>query len=173
MAHHVGGLLKVAPESVSEEVTRIMRKPGPAPFVAFLERFWAFGRQHGRRQGVVPYFISSHPGCTLSDMVDVALFLRRHRLKVEQVQEFTPTPGTLSTCMYYTGSDPFSGRPVHVPRTEREKRMQKALLLYHLDEHRREIQEALRACGRQEAAAELLGEASRRPPRTGRGRNRT
>jgi radical SAM superfamily enzyme YgiQ (UPF0313 family) len=99
-------------------------------------------------------------------MVDVALFLSRHRLRVEQVQEFTPTPGTLSTCMYHTETDPFSGRPVHVPRTEREKRLQKALLLYHLPEHRDEVIEALRTCGRPEAATELLGlDTGRHGPR--------
>ncbi|HKK00532.1 MAG TPA: DUF3362 domain-containing protein, partial [Desulfuromonadales bacterium] len=168
LAHHVGGLLKVAPESVSEGVTCIMRKPGPKLFVDFLRQFWAFGRQHGRRQGVVPYFISSHPGCTLSDMVDVALFLCRHGLKVEQVQEFTPTPGTLSTCMYYTGRDPFTGQTVHVPRTQKEKRLQKALLLYHLPESRNDVIEALRASRRQDVAMELLGDngKQRRPLRS-------
>ncbi len=105
----------------------------------------------------MPYFISGHPGCTLSDMVDVALFLKRHRLKVEQVQEFTPTPGSLATCIYHTGRDPFTGQEVHVPRSPKEKRLQKALLLWHLPENRRDIEEALRLCRRQEAGAELLG----------------
>ena len=159
--HHVGGLLKVAPESVCDKVTRLMRKPGPAAFEAFLHLFRKESRRLGRRQAVVPYFISAHPGCTLGDMVDVALFLRRHRLKVEQVQEFTPTPGTLATCMYFTGRDPFTGEAVHVPRDAREKRLQKALLLRHLPEHRRDVLEALKICRREAAAGELLAGDSR------------
>jgi uncharacterized radical SAM protein YgiQ len=159
LRHHVGGLLKVAPESGSEKVTRVMRKPGPQLFTRFLEAFRERSQTLGLRQAVVPYFISAHPGCTLDDMVEVALYLKRHRLKVEQVQEFTPTPGSLSTCIYHTGRDPFTGEAVHVPRSPREKRLQKALLLWHLPESRPDVLEALRLCGRQEAAAELLGEA--------------
>jgi uncharacterized radical SAM protein YgiQ len=156
MAHHVGGLLKIAPESVCEDVTSIMRKPGPQVFEAFLQRFWQQSRQLGLRQAVVPYFISAHPGCTTAHMVEVALFLHRHRLRVEQVQEFTPTPGTLATCIYFTGRDPFSGAEIHVPRSAEEKRWQKALLLYHLPEHRRDVLEALRACGRMAEGKILL-----------------
>ncbi len=165
LAHHVGGLLKVAPESVSEKVTRVMRKPGPAAFEAFLHLFRAESRRLGRRQGIVPYFISAHPGCTLEDMVEVALFLRRNDLRVEQVQEFTPTPGTLATCIYHTGRDPFTGEALHVPRSEREKRLQKALLLWHLPEHRRDVLEALKSCARQEAARELLPPPGPNPSR--------
>ncbi len=169
LSSHVGGLLKVAPESVSEKVTAVMRKPGPAAFEAFLRLFRDESRRLGRRQGVVPYFISAHPGCTLDDMVEVALFLRRNDLRVEQVQEFTPTPGTLSTCIYHTGRDPFTGQTLHVPRSEREKRLQKALLLWHLPEHRGDVLAALKACGRQDAVRELLGptkgQGAPRPPR--------
>ncbi|MEJ2201965.1 MAG: YgiQ family radical SAM protein [Desulfuromonadaceae bacterium] len=156
LAHHVGGLLKVAPESTCEEVTRIMRKPGPQVFVEFLEQFRRHSRQLGRRQAVVPYLIAGHPGSTLDHMVDVALFLQRQRLRVEQVQEFTPTPGTLATCIYYLGWDPWTGERVHVPRSEREKRLQKALLLWHLPEQRKLVLEALRACGRQKDGGVLL-----------------
>lgn len=174
LEHHVGGLLKVAPETVCEGVSRLMRKPGPRAFEAFLRLFRQESRRLGRRQGVVPYFISSHPGCTLGDMVDVALFLQRHGLRVEQVQEFTPTPGTLSTCMYFTGRDPFTGEPVHVPRSPRERRLQKALLLWHLPESRRDVLEALRECGREEEGAELLrggggGGIKGTPPRRRKG----
>jgi len=156
LAHHVGGLLKVAPESVNEKVTRTMRKPGAGPFVRFLQRFREESRRLGLRQGLVPYFISGHPGCSLDDMVEVALFLKRNNLRVEQVQEFTPTPGTLSTCIYHTGFDPFTGKSVHVPRTDRERSLQKALLLWHLPEQRRSVMAALRACGREDAAQELF-----------------
>lgn len=163
LRHHVGGLLKVAPESSSEKVTRIMRKPGPRLFSDFLQAFRERSRDLGLRQAVVPYFISAHPGCTLDDMVEAALFLKRNRLKVEQVQEFTPTPGSLATCIYHTGRDPFTGEPVHVPLSPKEKRLQKALLLWHLPENRRDIQEALRLCGREDVRAELLENEDSRP----------
>ncbi len=164
LAHHVGGLLKVAPETVCDGVARIMRKPGSGPFSAFLDYFRATSRRLELRQGVVPYFISAHPGCGLSDMVDTALFLRRHRLQVEQVQEFTPTPGTLATCIYHTGIDPFSGDLVHVPRSLEERRLQKALLLWHLPQSRQDVLRALRLCGREEEAKELLGGGGGRHP---------
>ena len=164
LEHHVGGLLKVAPETVSPPVARIMRKPGPQAFEAFLDNFRARSRELDRRQAVIPYFISGHPGCTLADMVEVALFLKRHNLRVEQVQEFTPTPGSLATCIWHTGRDPFTGETVYVPRSTRERRLQKALLLYHLPEQRDDVLAALKACGREQAANELLGH----PPRAGR-----
>lgn len=162
LQHHVGGLLKVAPESTSDRVTDVMRKPGVKLFTEFLDRFRQRNRQLGLRQSMVPYLISGHPGCELSDMVEVALYLKRQRLRVEQVQDFTPTPGSLSTCIYFTGKDPFTGEHLHVPRTTKEKRLQKALLLYHMPESKPEVLEALQLCGREEVAAKLL---ERRPPR--------
>jgi uncharacterized radical SAM protein YgiQ len=156
LAHHVGGLLKIAPESTCPEVTRVMRKPGPEVLIEFLRRFRARSSALGLRQAVVPYFISAHPGMRLTDMVDVALFLREHHLTVEQVQEFTPTPGTLATCIYYTGIDPETGESVYVPRSQEERRLQKALLLWHLPEQRPLLVEALRCCGRQRDGAVLL-----------------
>ncbi len=157
LQYHVGGLLKVAPESTSDPVTRVMRKPGAAVFTRFLDKFRQRSQKLGLRQTIVPYLISSHPGCTLDDMIDVALYLKRHQLKVEQVQDFTPTPGSLSTCIYHTGKDPFSGKTIHVPRTEKERRFQKALLLYHRPEARADILQALKICQREDAANELLG----------------
>jgi uncharacterized radical SAM protein YgiQ len=148
--HHVGGLLKVAPESSSPKVTKVMRKPGPQVFAQFLQRFRELNLKLGKKQAIVPYFISSHPGCTLDDMIDVALFLQENNLRVEQVQEFTPTPGSLATCIYHTGRDPFSGDVVYVPRNTIERRLQKSLLLWHLPESRKDVIEALRSCGRKE-----------------------
>lgn len=156
LQHHVGGLLKVAPESTSDNVTAIMRKPGADVFTRFLDQFRLHSHKLGLRQAVVPYMISNHPGCTLHDMIDVALYLKRYRLTVEQVQDFTPTPGSLSTCIYYTGKDPFSGQPVHVPRSTKERRLQKALLLYHRPESQADIREALKDCRRENVGAELL-----------------
>lgn len=157
LTHHVGGLLKVAPEHTVNSVTDLMRKPGKEVFERFLAQFRSESARLGRKQYVIPYLMSGHPGCTLDHMVELALFLKRHGLRVEQVQDFTPTPGTLATCMYHTGIDPFSGRKVYVARSDREKRLQKALLLWHLPEERRHVLEALRVCGREDAAAGLLG----------------
>ena len=162
LQHHVGGLLKVAPESTSDPVTRVMRKPGAAVFTQFLEEFRQRNQKLGLRQTIIPYLISSHPGCTLNDMIDVALYLKRHQLKVEQVQDFTPTPGSLSTCIYHTGKDPFSGKSIHVPRTEKERRFQKALLLYHRPEARSEVLKVLEICRREDVANELF---DRQPPK--------
>ncbi|HEX9022273.1 MAG TPA: YgiQ family radical SAM protein [Geobacteraceae bacterium] len=159
LGNHVGGLLKVAPEHCMDRVLACMRKPRIKAFEEFLGRFRAESRCLGKRQGVVPYLISGHPGCTLDDMVELALFLRRHNLKVEQVQDFTPTPGTLATCMYYSGIDPLTGKEVYVARGDREKRLQKALLLGHVPAERRNVMEALAACSRQSAALQILGKA--------------
>jgi len=157
LAHHVGGLLKVAPEHLSDGVTVHMRKPGRASFERFRDCFERQSAKLGKKQHIVPYFISGHPGCTLSDMVDLALTLKHWGMRVEQVQDFTPTPGTLATCMYFTGIDPYTGKAVHVPKTDREKSQQKALLLYHLPEQRKACLAALSACGRASAEAELFG----------------
>ncbi len=156
LAHHVGGLLKVAPEHLVDTVTTRMGKPRRGLFVDFLEYFRKESARLGKRQFVVPYLMSGHPGCTLSDMVETALTLKRLSLRVEQVQDFTPTPGTRATCMYYAGLDPGTGGDIYVARSEREKRLQKALLLYHLPEERGNVLAALRAAGREDVAAELL-----------------
>ncbi|WP_020676508.1 YgiQ family radical SAM protein [Geopsychrobacter electrodiphilus] len=158
LKHHVGGLLKVAPESTVDRVTDVMRKPGAKIFTDFLDKFRQRSAQLGLRQAIVPYLISGHPGCTLADMVEVALYLKLHRLRVEQVQDFTPTPGSLATCIYHTGTDPFSGAPIHVPLSTKEKRLQKALLLYHKPESKQDVLEALRLCGRGDAQQQLFSE---------------
>jgi radical SAM superfamily enzyme YgiQ (UPF0313 family) len=134
-----------------------MRKPGKDSFESFLGRFKSESRRFGKRHAVVPYLISGHPGCTLGDMLELAIFLRRNKLMVEQVQDFTPTPGSLATCMHHTGLDPFTGQEVYVAASDREKRLQKALLLSHIPGERRHVMAALRACGREAAAVELFG----------------
>jgi uncharacterized radical SAM protein YgiQ len=156
VGHHVSGLLKVAPEHFSDHVTTLMRKPGMKSFERFLKRFSTESDRVGKRQQVIPYLISGHPGCTLSDMLDLALTLKRMGFRVEQVQDFTPTPGTVSTCMYYTGMDPDSGRKLYVPRSDREKGLQKAFLLWHQPAEHTKIMEGLRQLGREDLAAELL-----------------
>jgi radical SAM superfamily enzyme YgiQ (UPF0313 family) len=144
-------------------VTTVMRKPGHAAFDKFLALFREESARLGKKQYIVPYLISGHPGCTLSDMADLALALKRNRLRVEQVQDFTPTPGSLSTCIYHTGIDPFSGEAVYVPRSDRDKLLQKALLLAHQPEERQHILAALKACGREAVAAELFQQEGRVP----------
>ena len=162
IGHHVSGLLKVAPEHLTDRVTSVMRKPGRASFERFRDSFLNESARIGKKQYIVPYFISGHPGCTLSDMVDLALMLKRWGMQVEQVQDFTPTPGTLSTCIYHTGIDPFTREAVYVAKTDREKGLQKSLLLCHVPEERKNCLLALKQCGREAAAAELFAARSTR-----------
>jgi uncharacterized radical SAM protein YgiQ len=161
IAHHVSGLLKVAPEHFAEHVTALMHKPGRKAFDTFLRRFSEESDRIGKRQQIVPYLISGHPGCTLSDMLELALALKELGFRVEQVQDFTPTPGSLSTCMYYTGIDPDSGKMVYVPRSDREKGLQKALLLWHQPAEWLKVLEALRELGKEDLVPVLLGDRGR------------
>ena len=171
VGHHVSGLLKIAPEHLAEHVTALMRKPGKKTFETFFRRFRDENSRLGKHQYLVPYLISGHPGCTLADMLDLALTLKKLGLNVEQVQDFTPTPGTLSTCMFHTGLDPESGKAVYVARSDREKGLQKALLLWHLPDERRKVLEALKELGREDMSAMLLagggGKYADRPARQG------
>jgi len=160
VGRHVSGLLKVAPEHLAEHVTDLMRKPGRKSFETFLRRFREENELIGKRQQIVPYLISGHPGCTLADMLDLALALKSLGFRVEQVQDFTPTPGSLSTCMFHTGIDPESGKKIYVPQSDREKGLQKALLLWHQPGERTKVLEALRILGRDELAGILLGPAA-------------
>ncbi|MHC1594926.1 MAG: YgiQ family radical SAM protein [Methanotrichaceae archaeon] len=151
--HHVSGHLKVAPEHVVDEVTRRMRKPSREVFEAFGRRFEAASRRAGKEQYILPYFISGHPGCTIEDMVELAEYIRDHHLYTEQVQDFTPTPMTASTCMYHAGIDPFSMDRVHVPKGE-EKRVQRAFLRYRDPRNRGLVIEGLKKAGR----GDLIGD---------------
>jgi len=158
VGHHTSGLLKVAPEHLLEHITDLMRKPGKQSFERFLTRFRDESVRIGKRQSIVPYLISGHPGCTLKDMLELALILKHLGMRVEQVQDFTPTPGTISTCMFYAGIDPMNGKAIYVATSDREKGLQKALLLWHLPAERSKVLEALRELGRKGDAAMLLGE---------------
>jgi uncharacterized radical SAM protein YgiQ len=156
--HHVSGLLKIAPEHLIDHVTSIMRKPGKKPFETFTARFREESLRLGKRQTIVPYFISGHPGCALPDMLELALLLKKMGIKVEQVQDFTPTPGTIATCMFYCGIDPMTGKPVYSATSDREKGLQKSLLLWHQPSERAKVIEALKELGyeRDSAKARLL-----------------
>ena len=146
--YHISGQLKVAPEHVSDRVLRAMNKPPHEIYERFLQRFEAANKRAGMRQFVVPYLISSHPGSTLDDAIELALYLKKINHRPEQVQDFYPTPGTPSTCMHYTGLDPYTMEPVYVPRTPEEKAMQRALMQYFLRRNFPLVRKALRQAGR-------------------------
>ena len=128
--HHVSGQLKVAPEHVSQNVLRHMGKPRKEVYNKFCEKFYNITKKIGKEQYLVPYLMSSHPGSTINDALELALYLKEHKLNPQQVQDFYPTPGTASTCMFYTGLDPATLKPVYVAKTPEEKAMQRALLQY-------------------------------------------
>lgn len=148
--HHVSGQLKVAPEHCAPGVLDKMGKPHIGAFERFMRDFYAETRRAGKEQYLVPYLMSSHPGATLKDAVELALFLKKHNLRPEQVQDFYPTPGTASTCMFHTGLDPFTMEPVYVARDPQEKRMQRALLQYFKPENRDTVRAALEKAGRRD-----------------------
>lgn len=147
--YHVSGQLKVAPEHIAPAVLEAMGKNGPESYRQFRNDYTETNRRLGRRQYLIPYFISSHPGSTLQDAVQLALFLKESRFVPGQVQDFYPTPGTLSTVMYRTGLDPRTMTAIYVPRGEREKRLQRALLQFNYPEKRKLVMEALREAGRE------------------------
>ena len=147
--HHVSGHLKVAPEHIVPAVTACMNKPPGEAFEAFRSRFEALQKGKRKRQYLLPYFMSGHPGCTVADMIRLAEYIRDKNLYTEQVQDFTPTPMSVATCMYYTGLDPFTLQPVHVPRG-REKKIQRALLQYRDPKNRKLVTEGLRDAGRED-----------------------
>ncbi|MCX7023582.1 MAG: YgiQ family radical SAM protein [Spirochaetes bacterium] len=146
--HHVSGQLKVAPEHVSDRVLRLMGKPPRRVYEAFAEKFRSVNEELGLKQYLVPYFISAHPGATLDDAIELAEYLRDSGIAPEQVQDFYPTPGTLSTCMWRTGLDPLTMESVYVAKGDRERTMQRALLQYRKGENRALVLEALRMAGR-------------------------
>lgn len=141
--HHVSGQLKIAPEHISNRVTTMMGKAGKEAFLTFKKWFEDANHQLGKKQYLVPYFMSSHPGCTLDDAIELAEFLRDQHMYPEQVQDFIPTPGSLSTCMYYTGINPLDGTSVYVAKKGRDKAKQRALMQYKNIENYDLVKEAL------------------------------
>jgi uncharacterized radical SAM protein YgiQ len=169
---HVSGHLKVAPEHVSEGVCACMGKPPREVFDAFRERFETLQEGREKRQYLIPYFISGHPGCRIADMVELAEYVRDTGLYTEQVQDFTPTPMSISTAIYHTGLDPFTLEEVYVPKG-REKRIQRALIHYRDPENYGLVREGLRAAGREDLVGNawkcLVPARRRRSSRAGRG----
>ena len=148
--YHISGQLKVAPEHVSPKVLAVMGKPGRDVYDAFCEKYARINRELGKEQYLVPYLISSHPGSDLDAAIELEEYLRDINHQPEQVQDFYPTPGTLSTCMFYTGFDPRTGKPVFVPRTPHEKAMQRALLQFRRPQNFPLVREALRQAHRED-----------------------
>ncbi len=148
VAHHVSGQLKVAPEHCSAAVLSAMGKPQIESYMRFKKRYYELTKSCGKKQYLVPYLMSSHPGSTLVDAVELALFLKKEGLHPEQVQDFYPTPGTISTCMFYTGLDPITLKPIYVPKTYEEKAQQRAMLQYFKPENRQTVLTVLRKIGR-------------------------
>lgn len=146
--YHVSGQLKVAPEHCSAAVLDKMGKPHIEAYKKFADKFYECTKKIGKEQYLVPYLMSSHPGSTLNEAVELALFLKENRIRPEQVQDFYPTPGTISTCMFYTGLDPYTMQKVYVPKTQEEKAMQRALLQYFKPDNRRKVIVALQKAGR-------------------------
>ena len=130
-----------------------MGKPPVEVYEKFKKRFYELTSAAGKKQYLVPYLMSSHPGSTINDAIELSLFLKKEGLHPEQVQDFYPTPGTVSTCMFYTGLDPYTLEEVYVPRSPKEKAEQRALLQYYKPENRKTVLEALRRAGR----SDLIG----------------
>ncbi len=150
VGHHISGQLKVAPEHVSDRVLRLMGKPPHQVYLKFAERYLRMNRALGKKQYLVPYLISSHPGSQMEDAVELALYLKSIHHQPEQVQDFYPTPSTVSTVMYYTGIHPLTGEKVYVPRDPHEKAMQRALLQFQDPKNHDLVLEALKSCGRED-----------------------
>jgi uncharacterized radical SAM protein YgiQ len=146
--HHISGQLKVAPEHISDRVLQKMGKPEQAVYQKFADRYQALNRSCKKNQFLVPYLMSSHPGSSMKEAVELAEYLRDLGYMPEQVQDFYPTPSTLSTCMYYTGVDPRTMEPVYVPINPHEKAMQRALIQYRDPKNYDLVVEALRIAGR-------------------------
>lgn len=162
-ANHISGQLRVAPEHVSDVVLNAMGKPSNKVYEAFLKRYDRVNHLTGKKQYVVPYLMSSHPGSTLEEAVKLAEYVRDLGYMPEQVQDFYPTPATISTCMYYTGLDPRTMKKIYVPKSPREKAMQRALIQYRKPENYELVKEALERAGRRELIG--FGKECLIPPR--------
>jgi uncharacterized radical SAM protein YgiQ len=162
--HHISGQLKVAPEHIAPTVLAKMGKPDKKTYLDFKKKYKSINEKLGKEQYLVPYFMSSHPGSDLEAAVELAVFIRNHEHRPEQVQDFYPTPGTLSTCMYYTGLDPRTMKPVYVTKTPHEKAMQRALIQFRNPKNYKLVYEALQKTGRKD----LIGYGRRcliKPPK--------
>lgn len=157
VAHHISGQLKVAPEHSSSTVLQTMGKPPVSVFLRFKEKFEKLSAKYKKEQYLVPYLMSSHPGCDLSSAIGLSLFLKREGIRPEQVQDFYPTPATPSTTMFYTGLDPVTLKSVYVPKSDREKSLQRALLQFYKPDKKAAVIRMLKEAGREDLLSELTG----------------
>ncbi len=148
--YHVSGQLKIAPEHISDRVTRLMGKSNRQVYLQFVAKFKRINQKLGLKQYLVPYFMSSHPGSKLEDAIELAEFIRDMGYHPQQVQDFIPTPGTLSTCMWYTGIDPLTGEKVYTAKTYEEKLMQRSLMQYWLPKNQEIVRKALHIAARED-----------------------
>ena len=153
--NHVSGRLKVAPEHTNDAVLRLMRKPPFAQFHRFKKIFDTINSRYNLKQQIIPYFISSHPGSTIESMAELAAETKQLNFHLEQVQDFTPTPMTMATEMYYTGINPETGEKVYVARSMRDKEAQRKFFFWYKPEERRNITESLRRMGRKDLLKKL------------------
>ena len=156
-ANHTSGQLKVAPEHISPEVLKIMNKPQVKVLDEFTKKFKDASKKAGKEQYLVHYFISAHPGSTLKNTAELALYLKEHNIRPQQINDFLPAPMELSTSIYYTGLDPFTMEPVYVPKKELERKMQRALIQYFKPENRSLVVRALNEIGRPDLIRKILG----------------
>ena len=152
---HVSGRLKVAPEHTSDRVLRLMRKPSFQQFYEFKRIFDRINREENLHQQIIPYFISSHPGCLEEDMAELAVITKQLDFHLEQVQDFTPTPMTVATETWYTGYDPYTLEPVFSAKSQREKLAQRQYFFWYKPEERRGIEQSLRRIGRADLISKL------------------
>ncbi len=167
--HHVGGHLKVAPEHASDDVLRVMKKPSTESFERFAEKFGDASKRAGKEQYLVPYFIASHPGCGVDEMIELAVFLKQRGYRPRQVQDFIPAPMDVATCIHYTGLDPYTMKPVKTVNRLRDRQVQRALLQFFAPENYFTVRKALEKAGRKD----LIGDGETclipaRPPREAR-----
>lgn len=165
--YHVSGQLKVAPEHITDNVLKYMGKPKNSVYNKFSDKFYKINEQLGKKQYLVPYLMSSHPGSTLNDAIELALYLKKHGINPQQVQDFYPTPGTISTCMFYTGLNPFTMEKVYVPKSPKEKAMQRALLQYRNPDNYKLVYDALRMAHREDLIGYNMERCLIRPPKSG------
>jgi uncharacterized radical SAM protein YgiQ len=157
ITRHVSGRLKVAPEHTSPAVLSVMRKPPFEQFYAFKRIFDRLNKELNLRQQLIPYFISSHPGCTAEDMAELAVITRQLDFHLEQVQDFTPTPMTVATEAWYTGFHPYTLQPIFSAKTQREKLAQRMFFFWYKPEERRNIIAELKRMGRSDLIEKLYG----------------
>ena len=165
--HHVSGQLKVAPEHIDDRVLDLMGKPYADLYERFVQKYNRLNKNMGLKQYIVPYFMSSHPGSDLNSAICLAQYLKRTGQRIEQVQDFYPTPGTISTTMYYTGLDPRNMKPVFVERSPRGKAMQRALIQFFMPRYQNMAREALKKASREDLIGN--GRDALVPPKRGNG----